>query len=55
MISILPWRLDENDPSVILDSDGDIVAKDYKFECVDDFERLPKLVNVNKNIPHEDL
>ncbi len=45
MMSKFPWKLDENDPSIIYDADGDVIAKDYTFVHLDDFEGLVKLIN----------
>ena len=44
MINPLPWTLDEEDPATIYDADGEIVAKDYKFLHVDDFQAICKLI-----------
>jgi len=46
MINPIPWKIDENDPSIIYDADGEVIAKDYKFLHVDDFETICNLVNV---------
>lgn len=46
MISPLPWKLDENDPSIIRDANGEIIADDYKFFHVDDFEAICHLINL---------
>lgn len=40
MISPKPWKLDDHDPSIIYDANGDVIAMDYKFLHVDDFESL---------------
>lgn len=45
MISQFPWKLDEHDTSVIYDANGNIIAKDYKFIHMDDFEAICELVN----------
>ena len=45
MISPLPWKLDEDDPSIIYDADGEIIAEGYRFVHVDDFEAICKLFN----------
>jgi hypothetical protein len=45
MISKLPWKLDTEDLSVIRDANGKIIAKDYRFLHVDDFERICDLIN----------
>ena len=42
MISTLPWKLDESDPSIIYDANGNVIAEDYKFLHVDDFEAICK-------------
>ena len=42
MKSPLPWKIDESDPSIIYDAHGDIIAEDYKFLHVDDFEAICK-------------
>ncbi len=42
MKSLLPWKLDEGDPSIIYDANGNIIAEDYKFLHVDDFEAICK-------------
>ncbi len=42
MKSPLPWKLDESDPSIIYDANGNIIAEDYKFLHVDDFEAVCK-------------
>ncbi len=44
MKSPLPWKLDEGDPSIIYDAHGNIIAEDYKFLHVDDFEAICKLI-----------
>jgi len=44
MISPLPWRLDENDPSIIYDANNEVIAKSYKFIHVDDFEAICRLI-----------
>lgn len=46
MISPLPWKLDENEPDTIYDADGEIIAKNYRFLHLDDFEGLVKMVNL---------
>jgi hypothetical protein len=45
MISSTPWKLDENDPAIIYYANGEIIAKDYKFEHIDDFEFICRAVN----------
>ncbi len=45
MMSPFPWKLDENDPARIYDADGEIIAENYRFVHLDDFEGLVKLVN----------
>jgi hypothetical protein len=45
MTSKFPWRLDEEDPHIIYDADGEIIAKNYTFVHVDDFERICEMVN----------
>ena len=45
MINPLPWKLDEEDPSIIYDANGEIIAEDYRFLHVDDFEAICRLVN----------
>ena len=45
MISRLPWKIDESDPSVISDANGDIIAEGYKFFHVDDFEAICKFTH----------
>ncbi len=50
MINPLPWKLDEQDPSIIYDAEGEIIAKDYTFLHVDDFESICKLVNSSRAI-----
>ena len=42
MKSPAPWKLDRNDPSIIYDANGNIIAEDYKFLHVDDFEAICK-------------
>lgn len=44
MISPLPWRLDEEDPHIIYDADGEVIAEDYRFVHVDDFEAICRLI-----------
>ena len=51
MISKLPWRIDESDPSRIYDATGETIAKDYKFLHMDDFEAICKLINRGKENP----
>ena len=46
MISPTPWRISTSNPSVIYDADDEIVAENYTFAHVDDFESLCKLVNL---------
>ena len=46
MISKLPWFLGWN-PSFILDADGEVVAENYKFVHVDDFEYICKAMIIN--------
>lgn len=48
MISPLFWKLNEDDPSIIYDADGEIIAKDYKFLHVDDFEAICELIMPRK-------
>lgn len=43
MMSPFPWILDENDPSIIYDADGDVVAANYRFINVDDFEGIVRI------------
>jgi hypothetical protein len=50
MMSPRPWSIDENDPSIIYDADGFVIATNYTFLHVDDFERLCKIVNANDTI-----
>lgn len=45
MISPLPWKLNEEDPSIIYDAEGEIIAKDYRFLHLDDFESICRLFN----------
>lgn len=45
MMSPRPWKLDEDDPSIIYDADGEIIAENYRFFHVDDFERLVNYIN----------
>ena len=45
MISPLPWKIDEVDPSIIYDVNGEIIAKNYTFIHVDDFEAICRLFN----------
>ncbi len=45
MVSSLPWKLDESDPSKIYDADDNIIAEDYKFIHVDDFEAICRLLS----------
>jgi|GEM_PF-4231486 len=47
MVSPLPWRLDENDPSIIYDANNEVIAKNYKFIHVDDFEAICRLIVKN--------
>lgn len=47
MISKLPWRLDEHGLK-IYDADGGVVAENYRFLHVDDFEAICRLINGNK-------
>ena len=44
-INPLPWKLDDNDCAKIINEEGDIIAEDYTFKNMDDFEALPELVN----------
>ena len=51
MVSPKPWRLDEDDPSKIYDAEGNMIAEDYRFLHIDDFEdicRLRKLRNPHR-------
>jgi len=52
MISKLPWRLDE-DGMIIYDADGEVVAEDYKFNHVDDYEAICNLIKTGTrgNLP----
>jgi len=45
MINPLPWKLDEHNPSIIYSAEGDVIAKDYTFLNVDDFEGICDMVN----------
>jgi len=45
MLSPRPWRLDDNDSAKIYDANGDVVAEDYRFLHVDDFEAICRSVN----------
>ena len=45
MISKLPWTLE--DSAKILSADGDIVAEDYTFKNMDDFEAICDIVNLS--------
>jgi len=49
MISALPWKLDKHDPSVIYSADGDVIAQNYTFNNMDDFESICKMVNSSKH------
>ena len=40
MISPKPWRLDKHDVSIIHDATGEVIARDYEFLHIDDFESL---------------
>ncbi len=54
MMSPFPWKLD-GDGDKIYDADGEIIAENYRFVHLDDFEGLVKMVNsayehgINKN------
>jgi len=50
MTSPFPWKLDENDPAKICDADGEVIAEDYTFLHVDDFESLCRLVNAGSEL-----
>ena len=43
MISKLPWKLDE-DGDKIYDADGNVIAEDYTFYHVDDYEAICNLI-----------
>ncbi len=45
MLSPLPWKLDEHDPSKIYDANGKIIAEDYRFLHINDFERIPQIIS----------
>ena len=45
MISPMPWVYDVTDSSIIYDANGEIIAKDYKFLHIDDFEYICDFVN----------
>ncbi len=45
MIGRLPWKIDEKDPSIIYDADDEIIAENYTFLHIDDFEAIVGLVN----------
>ena len=45
MISPLPWTLDEHDPAKIFSAEGDVIAENYTFLDMDDFEAICELVN----------
>ena len=45
MISSMPWVFDETDTSTIYDANGEIIAKDYRFLHIDDFECICDFVN----------
>jgi hypothetical protein len=47
MISSLPWRLTE-DGDKIYDADNNIIAKDYKFLHLDDFQSICRLITNKK-------
>ena len=49
MISKLPWRLDE-DGMIIYDAEGEIVAVNYRFNHVDDFEAICRLINEKEKL-----
>lgn len=44
MVSPLPWKLDEHGQT-IFDAEGEVIAQDYRFRHVDDFEAICRLVN----------
>jgi len=50
MMHPLPWKIDDMDCGIIRDNDGEIIAENYKFIDLDDFEGLVKLVNLTINI-----
>jgi len=47
MINPLPWTMnDERDDSgIIRDANGEVIAKDYTFLNLDDFEAICEMVN----------
>ena len=49
MISALPWELDIEDPSRIISADGNVIAKDYRFLDMDDFEAICRLINAHEH------
>jgi len=45
MMSPLPWKIDDNDVSKMYDADGQLIAENYTFFNVDDFEGICKVIN----------
>lgn len=43
MISKTPWTIE--DSAKIISADGDVVAEDYTFKNMDDFEAIPEAIN----------
>lgn len=43
MISRTPWTIE--DSAKIISADGDVVAEDYTFKNMDDFEAIPEAIN----------
>lgn len=46
MISKLPWKINEENPSQIHDADNNLIADNYTFLHVDDFEAICKLMSL---------
>ena len=47
MISPLPWKInvEKDDSGIIRDANDEIIAEDYTFKDLDDFEAIPRLIN----------
>ena len=50
MISPLPWKIDpeQDDSGIIRDANNEIIAEDYTFKNLDDFEAIPELIQSDR-------
>lgn len=46
MVSPFPWKIDDDDASIVRDAEGTVIARNYQFLHVDDFEAIVKITQI---------